>query len=369
MSELPSILFAPVLRAEGWTSIDLQQADILHALRSCRPDQEINVLAMTERAAALPLGRRLLRDVLYPRRIRAEARRMKTPAVLHVSDHSYGHLCRAHDPCVVNCNDLHHHVRPELGPLTLRRWRQRVDGMRHARKILAISEHLAGEVREFLHLPDDQVIGLPGGIDRMVFRQLPDGAAAALLPEVARLRADHLLVLNIGSNIARKNLPVLLRALHRLKTHHHLPVKLVKAGPALLASVHAALIHELGMEAEILDLGLVPPTAVAAACNLAHVLAFPSLYEGFGRPTLEAQACGLPCVLADSSCMREVGGTGALYHAAEDREELAEKLAQALTDDRVRGQLVQAGLRNVERFSWTRYAQRLVEIYQEVAAS
>ncbi|HYF36750.1 MAG TPA: glycosyltransferase family 1 protein, partial [Prosthecobacter sp.] len=288
--------------------------------------------------------------------------------VLHVSDHSYGHLCRAHAPCVVNCNDLHHFVEPRLDPVRLWLWRQRVRTMRHAARVLTISAHLAGEVREHLGLPESQVTALPGGIDTDVFRLMEPEAAGGILPHVARLRKDHLLVVNIGTNHWRKNLPTVLRAVHHLREREKLPVKLLKAGPSLRGGEYETLIGELGLTKHVIDLGSLRPGQVAALCSQAHALAFASFYEGFGRPTLEAQACGLPCVLADASCMREVGGDAALYHEPLSHEDCAGKLSQALTNETTRRGLIAKGLENVKRFSWNGYAEELVRVYREVAA-
>ncbi|MDZ4286379.1 MAG: glycosyltransferase family 1 protein [Prosthecobacter sp.] len=362
------ILFAPVLRTEGWLSIELQEQNILEALHTHHPEWPLTRLAPDEAGTEQPMRRRWRRSITYPRLIREAAAKTGGRCVLHVSDHSYGHLCRAHTPCVINCNDLHHFVEPHLDPVRLWLWRQRVRTMRHAARVLTISAHLAGEVCEHLRLPPEQVTALPGGIDAEVFHPMSAETTAQLMPQVAALRRDHLLVVNIGTNHRRKNLPTVLRAVRHLISREKLPVKLLKVGPALRGGEHEALIAELGIADHIIDLGTLKPEQVAAVCNQAHALAFASLYEGFGRPTLEAQACGLPCVLADASCMREVGGDGALYHVPLDHEELAVQLVRAMTDAEMRRQLVAAGLENVQRFSWRSYADKLVRVYQEVAA-
>eukprot|EP01031_Cornospumella_fuschlensis_P050417 gene50417-61685_t len=160
------------------------------------------------------------------------------------------------------------------------------------------------------------------------------------MPQVAAWAQDHLLIVNIGTNHWRKNLPTVLRAVHHLITHDKLPVKLLKIGPPLHVSEHEPLIEKLGITEHIADLGRLAPEQVAAVKSQSHALAFASLYEGFGRPTLEAQACGLPCVLADASCMREVGGKGALYHVPLDHEELAAQLTRAMTDATTRADLI-----------------------------
>jgi glycosyltransferase involved in cell wall biosynthesis len=362
---LPHIWFAPILRSEGWLSIELQEQNILEALKTHQPDLPVTRLQPQEMDATQPMRRRWQRNIAYPRLIRQTA---AGGGVLHVSDHSYGHLCRAHAPCVINCNDLHHFVEPELDPLRLWLWRRRVRTLRHASRVLTISAHLAGEVCEHLRLPEAQVTPLPGGIDTAVFRPMKPDAAAALMPQVAELRKEHLLIVNIGTNHRRKNLPTVLRAVHHLIAREKLPVKLLKVGPRLHGSEHEALIQELGLTEAVVDLGSLTPPQVAAVCNQTHALAFASFYEGFGRPTLEAQACGLPSVLADASCMREVGGDAALYHPPMDAEACAEQLRRAMMDAAIRADLIAKGLENVKRFSWRGYADRLVQVYREVAA-
>jgi glycosyltransferase involved in cell wall biosynthesis len=362
------VMFAPVLKSEGWLSINLQQADILRALETTRPDLPVTVLQPAEGLSRLPLGKRFSREVLYPwlvvRTGRALSRRGFRP-LLHVADHSYGHLCRWWQPSVVNCNDVTHFVRPEISGPSLWLWRRRVRAMRHARKILTISDHLAGEVRQ--HLPTDsgQVLGMPGGIDTSVFKPAARQEARPRVPGAGAFRPEDKLVVNIGSNVARKNLPTVLRAIAILRAQGR-PVKLLKAGKSLHDSEHAPLLRELGIADAVIDLGMLAPPQVAALCQAAHALSFASLYEGFGRPTLEAQACGLPCVLADSSCMREVGGDAALYHAPLDPHGLAAHLETALFDEDARARLIRRGFANVRRFSWSGYAARLREIYDEV---
>jgi glycosyltransferase involved in cell wall biosynthesis len=125
---------------------------------------------------------------------------------------------------------------------------------------------------------------------------------------------------------------------------------------------------ELGIASDVVDLGVIPPAAVADICRLCHALSFPSVYEGFGRPTLEAQACRLPAVLADASCMREVGGDGALYHEPRNAVQLAELLAKVMTDPAIRETLGDAGERNIRNFTWEAHVRKLVSVYEEVAA-
>jgi glycosyltransferase involved in cell wall biosynthesis len=366
----PHILFAPVLKAEGWISIDLQQQNILEALRAEPQPPSLTEIRVPEHGAQVRMIRRFLRDFYYPARIRSEAHAAGSSTLLHVSDHSYGHLCRAHRPSIVNCNDLHHFVTPNLQGLTLWRWKQRAGTMRQADRIITVSENLADEVHRHLDLPRERITALLGGIDTELFRKDVDPATdEAQCPAIAEVRRQYPVILNIGSNIRRKNLLTVLRAMAQLRDDHEIEARLVKIGQPLHGGDQASLIEELHLQQHVIDLGFQTPPQVAAACRLATALSFASLYEGFGRPTLEAQACGLPCVLADASCMREVGGDAALYHRPTDSTDLAAQLKRVITDEAVRGRLIEDGLRNVARFSWSGYAQQLREVYHNVAES
>jgi glycosyltransferase involved in cell wall biosynthesis len=361
------VILAPVLRAEKWTSIDLLHANYLATLPQFRDEVELVDFQPDESLAGSRIGKRLVRDVLYPMQIRRTAKQTSPRPVLHVIDHSYGHLCAAWQPSVITCNDLNHFTAPALTGLTLKLWRIRVNQMRKAARVVCISGQLASEVQEHVGIPSERIIIAHYGIDNACFRPLPLEEAAAKLPQLAAERERSLLVLNIGSNLSRKNLPTVLRAIALLRARG-LPVKLVKIGHNLVADGLAPLIRELKLDDAIIDLGKISPDQVAAACNLCHALHFPSMYEGFGRPTIEAQATGLPCVLAEASCMHEVGGQGALYHAPTDVEAAAAHLQSAMTDSSTRELLIAAGFENVKRFSWANHASQLIRAWKEAAA-
>lgn len=366
-----SVILAPVLRAESWTSINLLHSNYLATLPAFESEVRLTDFRPNEALAKVRMGKRIVRDFTYPAQLRWAVSRLDTNGskpVLHVIDHSYGHLCAAWQPSVITCNDLNHFTSPSLTGVTLRLWRLRVSQMRKASRIVAISGQLASEVQEHLKIPAERMIVAHYGIDEACFRPLPIEEAAQRLPALAEERERSLLVLNIGSNISRKNLPTLLRALAHLKHEQKLPVKLVKVGHSLIKDGFGPLIHELKMDGSVIELGSIPPAAVAAACNLCHALSFPSMYEGFGRPTIEAQACGLPCVLADASCMKEIGGEGAVYHAPTDVEACADLLGGALTNSVIREALMARGFENVKRFSWTNHAQQLIRAWREAAA-
>jgi glycosyltransferase involved in cell wall biosynthesis len=367
----PAILLAPVLKAEHWTSIDLLRENYRDSFRAHAPEWEVHDITPGERLASLPLGKRVLRDIVYPVQAAASARhyeRLGRRPVLHVIDHSYGHLCSTWKRSVITCNDLNHFTYPTMRGPALWAWRLRASRMKDAARVVCISAQLASEVHEHLQIPMERITVAHYGIDRVMFRKRTASECEQAFPELAKLAKTHSLIVNIGSNLQRKNLATTLRALALLKHDRKMPVKLLKIGHSLISDGYGPLMDELDVADDVINLGALTSDQVACVCSLSHALSFPSLYEGFGRPTLEAQACELPTVLSRASCMAEIGGEGALYHEGTNHEELAGELEKALTHSNVRTLLIAAGLKNVDRFTWQAHIRKLTSVYEEVAA-
>jgi glycosyltransferase involved in cell wall biosynthesis len=142
---------------------------------------------------------------------------------------------------------------------------------------------------------------------------------------------------------------------------------LIVGGKGWMADDIPAAISRLGVEDRVRILGFVADEDLPAIYNLAGAFAFPSLYEGFGLPVLEAMACGTPVVAADNSSLPEVVGEAGLLVAANDREALAGALFRLLTDQPLRARLSAAGQQQAERFSWKAAARQLLATYQHYA--
>jgi glycosyltransferase involved in cell wall biosynthesis len=180
-------------------------------------------------------------------------------------------------------------------------------------------------------------------------------------------------ILNVGALEPGKNQATLVRAFHRLRgqgpstsSGQGLEQGLVIAGPpAWRYERLLRLVDGLGLAGQVRFLGYVPAEDLVALYNLADLFVFPSLYEGFGLPPLEAMACGLPVVASTAPALREVLDDAALLVHPQDVVALAEAMAAALGDEALRSRLREAGLRRAAQFSWERTARETAVVYRE----
>jgi glycosyltransferase involved in cell wall biosynthesis len=298
------------------------------------------------------------RYIAFPRLI---SKTLSPEDRLHVIDHSYGHLCAAHPKSTVTCHDIAEYRLTELRGHQLNLWKKRVRDMRHASIITAISSNTKRDIVELLEISEHQVAVNHYGHDTRFSPGIVDKNKVwdefGLSDEFQR--GCHM-ILHVGSNIHRKNIPVLLSAIAILK-NSGMDIILVKVGDRLSESKYANMIRSLGISGCVKDLGGLTLDQLVTVYRSADAFSFPSTYEGFGRPILEAQGCGCPSVIAASSCLAEVGGNGSLYHDPLDCDELARQLRAILTDPDISESLRENGLKNIQRFSWDKHARLLLE--------
>jgi glycosyltransferase involved in cell wall biosynthesis len=257
---------------------------------------------------------------------------------------------------------LHH---PELcNPATLAYPELIRRALRRGAWIHTDSAFVAGEVVEAFGAHPDRVRVVAPGVP-----SLPE-----VTPEVAKALVERLLppgverfILAVGTAEPRKDLPGLVRAFDRL-ADRHADLALVLAGPpgwgeeALEAAMGRA-----QARARVVRTGWLEPTELAALLREAAVLAFPSLYEGFGFPPLEAMASGVPVVATRAGSLPEVLGEGASLVDVGDHEALVEAIDRVLTDAGYRERLVAAGAERAGSFSWESCGAGLAQLYRDVA--
>lgn len=270
---------------------------------------------------------------------------------------------------VLTVHDLAFLLRPDCADPRLSAYLEEVvpRSVRRADFVIADSENTRNDVVVLLGVPPDRVAVVPGGVDER-FHPVVD--------EIELARARQLLgvgnapfILAVGVLEPRKNLNRLMDAFALLKRGGRLPEhKLVLVGSegwlveGILRHREASPVRD-----EILLPGFVGDVDLPAVYSAAAVLAFPSLYEGFGLPVLEAMACGTPVVASRTSCLPEVAEGSALMVDPDNTEELAISLELALTDEALRADLRQKGIERAARYTWRSAAEQLLGVYQRVA--
>lgn len=228
-----------------------------------------------------------------------------------------------------------------------------------ARRVLVPSEYTKADVVDRYGIAADRVMVAGNAVDPTLIAAL--AATRRAEPD------DRLVVLAVGTVLPRKNLEVVATAVRLLRSQG-LPVILRLVGPTppggrmALARMSA----RLGDSLEVT--GMVSTQGLAQAYRSAHALAFPSLFEGFGIPLIEAMAAGTPVVSSDATCLPEIGGDAALYAPPDDPDRWAEALRLALIDRTTREALVVAGTERAKTFAWSRSAERTSRALHEAAA-
>lgn len=237
-------------------------------------------------------------------------------------------------------------------------------GLHRADAIIAVSNYVANLLMAELGIPSERIHVIPEAVDHDFFRPL-------YVPSAFRtqygLESDYFYFLYVGSEQPRKNFPALLRAFSRVRAEND-RVRLLKVGAPELRRERKraiALIQSLGIEQDVKFLGHVG-SELPLFYNVSDALVFPSLYEGFGFPPLEAMACGTATICSNSTSLPEVVGDAALLVDPQDEDALFEAMRLFTRDDRLRHRYEVEGLARSKRFCWREQTQKTVALYRHM---
>lgn len=351
------------------TGIGHYAAVLLDHLLVCDPDLRVDLFALTRNrpAGSLPYGGRVtLRHRRIPARLAVTAWELagQPPGEWLVGDADAVHGTNFWVPPirrprgVVTLHDLTFLLYPELCTPHVQRYRWIVPRvLRRCALVLTPSETVRAQVAAELGFPQDRIVVTPEGV-RGAFR----GAVAD--PGVAgRLGVGGEYVLFAGTQEPRKNLDRLIEALAGVKG-----VSLVVAGPPGWGSVDLpGVARRLGVEDRVVFCGYVRDGELGALMAGARAFAFPSIYEGFGLPPLEAMAAGVPVVAGRAGSLPEVLGDAPFWCDPLDPASIAEALCRAVGDEAARAAAVQRGRQRAAGYDWDSTARRTLEAYRLVA--
>jgi glycosyltransferase involved in cell wall biosynthesis len=236
-----------------------------------------------------------------------------------------------------------------------------------ASRVLTVSETSKRDILRYFRVPESRIDVIYNAIDE----RLGEAPSETELAEVReRYQLNDPFVLYTGNIKPHKNLERLIEAFHALRRGGLEQVQLLIIGdeiskyPALRRAVHRYKLHK-----HVRFFGFVPDKTLASLYRLASVFVFPSLYEGFGLPPLEAMAAGTPVITSNVSSLPEVVGNAAILIDPYEPGSIAEAMRRVLTDAPLREDLREKGLARVKEFSWERSVQRVRQIYTEVIES
>jgi glycosyltransferase involved in cell wall biosynthesis len=268
----------------------------------------------------------------------------------------------ARPPCVVTIYDLSFIHYPQRLPASRRLYLRAFTALtcRRARVVFAISEYTARDLVATLGVPADKVSVIAPGTDRAVYRPFPSDEIAAFK------RAKKLperFWLFVGTLEPRKNLPLLLDAYAALPPSARLPL-VIGGGKGwdtdpIFAAVERHRLHEA-----VTFVGFIPPHDLPFWYNSAETFVYPSVFEGFGLPVLEAMACGTAVIAADASSLSEVAQGAGLLVPPDDRGAWTDALRRAAEDPLWRTTARAAGFAAADRYRWDTAADRTVAGYR-----
>ena len=283
----------------------------------------------------------------------------------HSPDFTLPPLCCARG--IVTIHDLSFLRVPECADPGLRAFLARAvpSAVARAHRVLADSESTRRDLIALLGVPAEKISVVTPAVEPRFHRV----ADQVRLEEVRRRYAlPDRFILGIGTLEPRKNFAGLIRAYGQLRRTTALPHALVIAGrPGWLYEAIYEQVREAGLTEAVRFLGFVADADLPALYTLADLLAYPSRYEGFGIPVLEAMACGTPVVTSDNSSLPEAAGTAARLVNADDLAGLAEAMAQVIGDAARRGEMIERGYAQARRFTWHDSAHALVDAYRAAA--
>ena len=240
---------------------------------------------------------------------------------------------------------------------------RRFENIHKVDAILTNSEYTKKDIIEYLHVKPDKIFVTYLGADK---RFCPKN-----IFEIKTILEDYSLnkpyILYVGTLEPRKNIQTLLQTFNQLKRKYQIPHQLILIGQ--LGWLYEDIFEQIEsseFKSDIRHLGYVPDEDLPVLMNGAQVFVYPSFYEGFGLPILEAMQCGTPVITSDTSSMPEVGGLACLYATPEDIDDLTEKIYTVISDKNLQKEMSEKGIERAKNFNWDKCARDTLRVYESL---
>lgn len=230
-------------------------------------------------------------------------------------------------------------------------------------QVITISENAKSEIISHYQVDPQKISIIYPAVDHVIYKPQ---SQPAIMAAANKYKTTNNYILYTGTIEPRKNIVGILNAYADLPPALQQKYRLVLAGgKGWLDETIQSRLSEL-THLNIITTGYVPDEDLPALYSGASLFVYPSLYEGFGMPPLEAMACGVPVITSDNSSLPEVVGDAGILVSAQDTTSLTKQIVKVLTDTKLAALMSKKGLKQAQKFSWTKSAQELVELFNKV---
>ena len=328
-------------------------ANCLTAYLQKLPDYKIEVISIKGRR--YPVIKNVFsKELYYP--IYAKIREGD---INHVTDQSYGSLAYLLNPkkTIVTCHDLVPLEIDCLNWIHKQKYLYNVKGMLRVRNIIAVSQSTKRSIEKHFDYKGNIHV-IYNGVDE-IYNPIKESENMSLIRKKFNLETNKKYILHVGNSLPYKNVEMILHVLSQMKE-----VSLIKVGAFTRKQLR--LISKLKLAEQIKFFENLEKKDLRSLYNTAEMLIFPSLWEGFGLPVLEAMACGCPVVCSKTSSLPEVGGGAPIYIDPNFAEEIKNAIKQVIEDQNLRKEMISRGVAQAGKFNWNNTAKEVIKIYKLV---
>ncbi|XOU94883.1 MAG: glycosyltransferase family 4 protein [Candidatus Kerfeldbacteria bacterium] len=248
--------------------------------------------------------------------------------------------------------------------LEYHRWSARL-ALEKAKKVITISDFSINEIKKHFNISGDKLVNVYNSYNP-IFRKISDESEINKILQKYNIKDNFFLY--IGRLEEKKNIPRLIEAFSIFKKENFCDTKLVLVGAQGFGYDRVkSNIIKYNLESEVIELGWIDNIDLPYLVNAAKIFCFPSLYEGFGMPIIEAMVCGTPVITSDFGAMKEVAKDAALLVDSYNIKNIADGMSIIYNDNELSEKLVQKGFERVKSFSWEKTASMIKEVIYNVA--
>ncbi len=239
-----------------------------------------------------------------------------------------------------------------------------IENTAKADRIIVNTLFIREEAREILNIPAEKIDVIPLAASEF----FGEGGRPSVRPKDVRKITEKDYLLFVGTVEPRKNLKTLIKAFREIRSRHDLAL-VIAGGLGWLYDDIVSYPEELGLNGDVIFTNYLDDLTVRSLYRFASVFVYPSFYEGFGLPPLEAMACGAPVVASDIPPLREVSGSAAMFVNPADHEELAHTIERVLSSESLAAEMKKKGYERTRKYSWRKVAEDTIKTYEKALNS